>query len=185
MLLKELRPLKRVDKDLNTFDLQFYVESKKVANAGCKIREKHDDHVSNDSDGNTGREIITSCMGGSWYYVSLKRLVKDLLHWGYKVVDAFYQKRVSKKGNDYFIVRFTFARHDINDTWYHPESDIYKVLNNFCRFSWRTKIYLNPYYKDNQRLEGKYSMSAKLTNRALKTNPPFKLVVQGYEVRQI
>src|SRR6056297_3452960 len=188
MLLNEFRPLRRVDKDLKMFDMQFYFPNKHCMPTNS-LRRKEPEKLTKTkkrSKRNTGCEIMSSQMAGSWYYVSVSQLVKDLWKWGYKLVDGFYQERPSKRSGHYYIVRFTFARHEIAKEYYPTDSLVAKALKQIMNYScWRLKLYLNPYYDNGEEVEGNYSMSAKLLNGTRNTEPTFDLVAQGYKVRQV
>ncbi len=96
--------------------------------------------------------------------VSLAEIPGMLEQTEYELVDAFYKPRIDQKtGKTYHMVRFVFSHRDYVNL--SPEFKVVRdrirlALNEICvQAMWRTRSFLNPFFKDGERVGGQYAMS--------------------------
>jgi hypothetical protein len=96
--------------------------------------------------------------------VSLVEIPGMLEKAGYELVDAFYKPRIDQKTKKtYHMVRFVFAHHahvSLSPEFKSVRDRIRLALDGICtQAMWRTRSFLNPFYKDGERVEDQYAMS--------------------------
>ena len=97
--------------------------------------------------------------------ISLAEIPKMLEDSGYELVDAFYRPRVdpSNPKKTYHMVRFVFAHREhvsLSSEFKLVRERIRLALNEICTHAmWRTRSFLNPFYRNGEGIEGQYAMS--------------------------
>jgi hypothetical protein len=96
--------------------------------------------------------------------VSLAEIPGMLEQADYELVDAFYKPRIDQKTRKtYHMVRFVFAHRDyvsLSPEFRLIRDRIRLALNEICvQAMWRTRSFLNPFFKDGERIEEQSAMS--------------------------
>ena len=104
---------------------------------------------------------------------SLVKFIGELEMSGYKIVNAFYRKRIDNKDpsskRKYHIVRFFFARREfaeISDEFKKNRNTVYAELRSMCENAmWQVKLFSNKFYKDDKEIHGQNALSINLGAR--------------------
>lgn len=97
--------------------------------------------------------------------ISLAAITQMLESNGYELVDAFYKPRIDPRNPKkmYHMVRFVFAHRDhvvLSPEFKLIRDRIRLAIDEICtQAMWRTRSFLNPFYKDGAEIEGQHAMS--------------------------
>lgn len=104
---------------------------------------------------------------------SIAKFLGEVAVSGYEMVDAFYKKGIDtrdpsiKRKNH--TVCFFFARSEfvkLSDEFKKERPLIYNELWKICKTAmWRVRLFLNPFYKDGEEINGQYALSVNLDVR--------------------
>lgn len=105
---------------------------------------------------------------------SLIKFLDELEIAGYKMVDALYQPRTDPKDNSrkrkYHMVRFIFVRREyleeLPEGFKNAQKNIHDELRKMCKEAmWRIRVFLNPFFQDNEEVPGHHALSINLELR--------------------
>lgn len=105
--------------------------------------------------------------------VSVYDFLSDLEEAGYEIIDAFNQERIEWDLNaiykKFYIARFIFAHREYVNSSKDFENKRDMVHAEFLKMAmeaiWRVKGFSNPFYKDDERISGQYTISVNMVAR--------------------
>jgi hypothetical protein len=126
----------------------------------------------------TGKCVIEPVAG-----CSIETLPDEITEAGFTLVDAYYQPRIDKINprKRFFVARYVFirteevARNELDELSWKILAD----LHDLCLLAfWRARAYKNPYFKDEQLVDGIFAASINVDTRKPRFNSAGELIME-------